>query len=72
MKVIPCPECDASVVACDNNIYLDYPAVFYDRIAAPWTLMQFGGMVLATAGDPSLDGRGHSLHEHQPRESVMA
>jgi hypothetical protein len=66
-----CPDCGVDVAAADNSVYLDVPAVEWDGGRAQWTLMQFGGMVMATAGDPSPDGMAHTLHEHQP-EGVLA
>lgn len=71
MKFIECPECSAQVVECDNAIYLDYPAVAYDEVGAPWTIMAFSTVRLASVGNPSPDGKGHKLHEHQPEDSVM-
>lgn len=72
MNVIKCPECQAEVVACDNNTYLDYPSVSYNDYPACWTIMQLGRQSWASVGDPSIDGMGHILHEHQPEDSVMA
>jgi hypothetical protein len=72
MTIIKCPECEAEVFECDNNVYLDYPAVPYDEQKAPWTIMSFSTIRLASVGNPGLGGTGHSLHEHQPAESVMA
>ena len=72
MEIIQCPECKAEVVECDNNVYLDYPAVPYDEYKAQWTIMSFSTTRLASAGNPGLGGMGHSLHEHQPSESVMS
>lgn len=72
MRIIDCPECKVEVVECDNNVYLDYPAVSYDEVKAPWTIMRLSSTYLASVGNPSMDGKGHSLHEHQPEESVMA
>ena len=72
MKVAKCPECEADVVECDNNVRLDYPAIAYDEVRSQWTLMVLGSQTLASVGDPPPSGLGHSLHEHQPEESVMA
>lgn len=72
MKVITCPECTSQVVECDNAVYLDYPATLYNERTAQWTIMSLGPMKLAGVGDPSPNGMGHALHEHQPTESVMA
>lgn len=73
MRVDPCPVCGADVIHCDNAVFLDYPAVAYDAIDAPWTLMRMGArMVFGSVGDPSPTGQGHTLHEHQPEGSVMA
>jgi hypothetical protein len=67
-----CPECGAEIVECQNAVRLDYPNVPYDERSAPWTLMRFGSGVLASVGDPGIGNMGHSLHEHQPKDSVMA
>jgi len=72
VKIIDCPDCGSEVVECDNNVYLDYPSVSYDEVKAPWTIMRFSSMGIASVGDPSLDGKGHSLHGHQPTGGVMA
>lgn len=72
MNIIPCPECNAQVVECDNAVYLDYPAVPYDEARAQWTIMNMGPMQFAGVGDPPPSGMGHKLHEHQPEDSVMA
>ena len=72
VKRTVCPECDAEVIECDNAVWLDYPAQSYDEIKAPWTIMPFAEGYLASVGNPSPLGTGHSLHEHQPAESVMA
>jgi hypothetical protein len=71
MKVAQCPECKAWVVECDNAVRLDHPAVEYNEVTAPWTIIRFSIMGFASVGDASLDGKGHVLHEHQPEESVM-
>jgi len=71
MDVIGCPECGVQVVSCDNNIYLDYPSVPWDGRHAGWTIMNLGKMKIATNGDPGMNGMAHTLHEHQPPESVM-
>lgn len=65
-----CPQCGAPVARCDNAVVLDLPAVEHstDPIGACWTVMQVGGMSLACVGGPGTDGRGHTLHEHQPEE----
>lgn len=68
MKVIRCPECSQDVVSCDNGIFLDHPAQPWDEYGASWTLMRFGDQIWATNGDPSPDGRGHKMHEHQPKD----
>jgi hypothetical protein len=72
MKVATCPECGASVVECDNDVRLDFPAIAYDEYRAQWTLMSLGGQTVASVGDPPPSGLGHKLHEHQPEDSVMA
>lgn len=72
MNVQPCPECGAEVVAADNDVYLDHPAVEWDGGRAQWTLMPLAGMTIATTGDPGFDGKAHTLHDHQPEGSVMA
>ena len=72
MRVAKCPECEAEVVECDNNVRLDYPAITYDEFQAQWTLMVIGSKTLASVGNPGMGGTGHSLHEHQPEDSVMA
>jgi len=72
MRVRDCPKCGIQIVECDNAVYLDYPARSYDEAKAPWTIIRFSTTGLASVGDPSPDGKGHSLHEHQPVESVMA
>lgn len=72
MNIVKCPECEADVVACDNNVYLDYPAVDWDGRHAGWTTMNLGGMQVASNGGPGFGGKAHTLHEHQPAESVMA
>ena len=69
MKIAACPECGVDVVQCDNSVFLDHPAVTYDEAKSPWTIM-WGNF--ASVGDPSPDGKGHALHEHQPQDSVMA
>lgn len=60
------------VVVCTNNVWLDYPATFYDEVKAPWTIMAFGNTYLASTGNPGVGKTGHTLHEHQPEGSVMA
>ena len=72
MNVATCPECGAVVVECDNNVLLDYPAIAYDEYRSQWTLMRLGSQTLASVGDAPPSGLGHTLHEHQPEESVMA
>jgi hypothetical protein len=72
MNVAPCPECGKQVVECDNAVRLNYPSEPYDEAKAPWTLMTIGASAWGSVGSPSLDGKGHSLHEHQPEGSVMA
>jgi hypothetical protein len=66
-----CPECGAPVVITDNQVILD-PATEWDEYRASWTLMRMGGQLWATNGDPSIDGRGHPLHDHQIPGSVMS
>jgi hypothetical protein len=73
INATPCPECGAEVVECQNAVRLDYPNVPYDEAKAPWTLMPFGpGRLFASVGNPGPGNMGHSLHEHQPEDSVMA
>jgi len=67
-----CPDCGKAVIKCDNNIFLDHPAEEWDGGHVGWTIMQLGGMNIASNGDPGLNGKAHRLHEHQPPESVMA
>lgn len=71
MSVMECPEdgCEDRIVKCDNNVYLDFPAVPYDERDAGWTIMPLGPMHIASVGNPSPLGTGHSLHKHQPDES---
>lgn len=71
-KTIACPDCGAQVVACDNRVYLDLPSVEWDGRHAGWTVMKLGGMEIASNGDPGFDGKAHTLHEHQPPESVFS
>ena len=70
MRTTLCPKCGAEVVDTMNGVLLD-PAVEYDEVRAPWTLMVVGrdGGALASVGNPSPDGRGHPLHEHQREEA---
>lgn len=65
-----CPECGARVARCDNAVLLDVPAVAWsdDPAGACWTVMQLGATSLASVGGPGSDGKGHTLHEHQPEE----
>lgn len=72
MKVTTCPECGVVVVQCDNDVLLDHPAVLYDDANAPWTIMSIGSLRLASTGNPSPEGLGHTLHEHQLEGSAMA
>jgi hypothetical protein len=72
MNVTKCDECGSEIVVADNGVHLDYPAVPYVEVEAPWTLIQLGSSVLASIGDPSPDGLGYRLHEHQPAEGAMA
>lgn len=71
VTTIKCPECGAEVAECDNLIYLDVPSVEWDGGRAQWTIMMLGGMSIASAGDPDMVGKAHTLHEHQPEGSVM-
>jgi hypothetical protein len=65
-----CPDCGERIAQCDNGVRLDVPAVAFDRDGACWTIMRLGHMDLAAAGgEPPPDGRGHTLHEHQPPET---
>lgn len=66
----PCPTCDAPIVVCDNAVWLDL-AEDYDEIRAQWSIMDLGGMHLASVGNPGIGNRGHHLHVHQPPEGVM-
>jgi hypothetical protein len=66
-----CQECGAPVIVTDNEIVLN-PATAWDEYKASWTLMSVASQVWATNGDPGMDGRGHSLHEHQIPGSVMS
>lgn len=70
MSVIRCPECNELVVGCQNEIWLDYPAVVYDEVAAPWTIRLLDGAALGSTGNASVEGTGHSLHEHQPKQEA--
>lgn len=65
-----CEECGAETIRTDNQVLLE-AATEWDEVRASWTLMRFGSQVWATNGDPSPDGRGHALHEHQVPGSVM-
>lgn len=64
-----CPQCEARVVRCDNDVLLDLPGIDWagEPDSACWTLMPVGTM-LAVVGGPGHDGKGHRLHEHQPGE----
>jgi hypothetical protein len=53
-------------------VLLDYPAVPWDGRHAGWTIMNLGGMQIASNGDPGLGGLAHTLHEHQPQEGPLA
>lgn len=64
--------CEIEVIECDNDIYLDYPSVPYSKYDAQWTIMHLGSSLLASVGNPSPDGTGHTLHDHQPEGSVTA
>lgn len=69
--IVTCDECGADVLRCDNAVLLDVPAVERDEVHACWTVMQLGPLLIAGAGgSPSADGRGHTLHEHQPEEAA--
>lgn len=68
VEIVKCEECGVDVAKCDNAVLLDVPAVAYDSIPAPMTIMKLGGLDLASAGDPPPSGKGHALHEHQPPE----
>jgi hypothetical protein len=68
---VKCGVCNADIVTTDNQVNLDWPAVPWSEHPASWTLMKFGNQVWATNGDPSPEGMGHTLHEHQPEGSVM-
>jgi len=72
MKKHSCMECGAEVIEDDSHVYLDTPAVKWDGGRAQWTLMNLGGRVIASTGDPSPDGTAHTLHEHQPPDGPMA
>jgi hypothetical protein len=72
MNVQTCDACGREIIIADNAVHLDYPAVPYAEVEAPWTLMQLGSSVVASVGDPSPDGLGHRLHDHQPAEGVMS
>lgn len=63
------PECGDEIVACDNGVYLDYPAVPFDSFEAQWTILNLGAQSWAAAGQASAEGLGHTLHEHQPPEA---
>lgn len=67
----PCPECAVAVAVCDNGVRLDVPSEPWsdDPLGPCWTIMQLGGMSLASVGGPGADGRAHRLHEHQPPET---
>lgn len=68
LKIDVCPidGCEQQVVEPDNRVLLNFPAVPYDSLAAPMTIMQLGSMHMASAGDRPPDGLGHKMHEHQP------
>lgn len=66
MSRSPCAVCGVEIIVCDNGVHLDTPPVPWDEVSAPWTLMALAGRVLASVGNPSPEGLGHSLHAHQP------
>ena len=71
LELTECPECGAPVIITDNQVILE-PATEWDEYAHSWTLLMMGGQLWATNGDPSPDGRGHALHEHQIPGTVMS
>lgn len=68
----PCPECGGTILQAANDVWLDVPAVRWNEVTASWTLMEMNGEWIATNGDASRYGGGHSLHVHQPPEGVLA
>lgn len=66
-----CETCGKEILVCDNQIALDIPAIPWAAFGATWTLMRFGSQIWATNGDPSPEGLGHKLHEHQPEGSAL-
>lgn len=70
--IVTCSDCGASVVEDDNRVWLDTPAVEWDGGRAQWTLMRLGSLLVASAGDPDVNGMAHTLHEHQPPNGAMA
>lgn len=70
MMIENCPDCTASVVLCDNNVRLDYPAEPWSRDldGACWRIMLLGPLKLAATGGEEEGGLGHRLHAHQPEE----
>lgn len=66
LNLTACETCGETILVCDNDVWLDWPAVPYDEVLAPWTLFMAGPIALASAGNPGSGDAGHRLHLHQP------
>jgi len=66
-----CPDCEAYIIPCDNNIWLDAKAqprgVENHTDALVMGIIEMGGLMMAGGGDVQ-GGSKHRLHDHQPDE----
>lgn len=74
----PCPDCGQLVVWPDNDTLLDWPAVPFSALMAPWLVVRVLNVppagrtrVLAMTGQEPKNGMGHTLHVHQPETSIV-
>lgn len=66
--ITQCPECDAWIVKCDNNVWLDVPAEEKDGEEFTWNIMPVGPLFLAAVWVSAFPSLAHRMHEHQPPE----
>lgn len=60
-----CPDCEAYIIPCDNNVWLDAARAPADETIV-MGIMDLAGMMLAASAAGGESGSRHTIHEHQP------